>query len=147
MPPLPASSCTGHVRACTNHQWRQRLLDVTRRCHLLRQRARLHQQPWRRHLLNVTRPPPRLPSSPHRRCSSFPRAAMALLFIVPPVESSRVERQLVKRSFAHDGFGLGFELGTQAQAYEEKPKFMKVLIALGLPIDILWTGLDEDEAY
>ncbi|WKA00193.1 hypothetical protein VitviT2T_018576 [Vitis vinifera] len=117
------------------------------RCHLLRQRARLHQQPWRRHLLNVTRPPPRLPSSPHRRCSSFPRAAMALLFIVPPVESSRVERQLVKRSFAHDGFGLGFELGTQAQAYEEKPRFMKALIALGLSINIIWIGLDEDGAY
>ena len=53
---------------------------------------------------------------------------------------------MVKRSFAHDGFGFGFELGTQAQAYEKKPRFMKALIALGLPINILWTGLVEDGA-
>ena len=71
---------------------------------------------------------------------------MALLFIVPSVESSRVERQMVKRSFAHDGFRLGFELGTQTQAYEKNPRFMKALIALGLPINILWTGLVEDGA-
>ena len=53
---------------------------------------------------------------------------------------------MVKRSFAHDGFRLGFELGTQTQAYEKNPRFMKALIALGLPINILWTGLVEDGA-
>ena len=58
-----------------------------------------------------------------------------------------MEKQLVKRSFAHDGFGFGFELGTQAQAYEEKPRFMEALIALGLPINIIWIRLDEGGAY
>ena len=91
-------------------------------------------------ILNVTGSPPRLPFSPRRHCSSFPCAATALLFIVPPVETSRVERQMVKRwaVLPMMVLGLGFELGTQAQAYEEKPTFMKALIALGLPIDILW---------
>ena len=37
--------------------------------------------------------------------------------------------------------GLGFELGTQAQAYEEKPTFMKALIALGLPLISYGHGL------
>ena len=102
--------------------------------------AHLHQPPWRQHLLNVIGSPPRLPSSPRRHCSSFPCAATALLFIVQPVETSRVERQMVKRwaVLPMMVLGLGFELGTQAQAYEEKPTFMKALIALGLPIDILW---------
>lgn len=55
------------------------------RHHLLRLRARLHQPPRRQHLLDVTRPPPRLPSSSRRRGSPLHCAAAALLFIVPPV--------------------------------------------------------------
>ena len=70
-PPV-AIARSGYARICTSNQWQQ-------------------------HLLDIARPPPQLPSSPRRRCSSFPSAAMAPLFIVPPVESSQVERQTVKR--------------------------------------------------
>ena len=137
-------------------------------------RHHLHQPPRRQHLLDVARLPPpapatrtpapatmaAAPSERHQTAATAPLfPAPSLLLFSPRCHGSPLHRAAggvfaggeangeEKGCFAHDGFGLGFELGAEAQAYEEKPKFMKALIALGLPIDILWTGLDKDGAY
>ena len=116
------------------------------------------------HLLDVARAPPPAPaarapapatmavapSERHQTAATAPPfLAPPLLLFSPRCHGSPLHRAAggvfaggeangeEKGCFAHDGFGLGFELGAQAQAYEEKPKFMKALIALGLPIDIL----------
>ena len=84
MPPLPASSCTGYVRACTSHQWRQRLLDVARPlppapATRAPAPAAMAAAPSERHQTAATAPlfpaPPLLLFSPRRHGSPLHRAA------------------------------------------------------------------------
>nr|CAN62675.1 hypothetical protein VITISV_002827 [Vitis vinifera] len=65
--PLAAITRSGYARVCTINQWRQ-------------------------HLLDVARPPPRLPSSLCCRSSPLHRAATTPLFIAPPRLPSSLRR-------------------------------------------------------